>query len=118
MVINHTVIREARQKKAYSQEYVAYILGVSQAQYSRLENGSMVFRVDTLGKLLKILEVNPLEIITFDNDQIELITQTLSIENIVDEGNKLNLKPITDEGMKNINGGSRWYNCIERLRFH
>lgn len=118
MVINHTVIREACQKKAYSQEYVAYILGVSQAQYSRLENGSMVFRVDTLGELLKILEANPLEIITFDNDQIELITQTLSIENIVDEGNKLNLKPITDEEMKNINGGSRWYNCIERLCFH
>lgn len=100
MKINLDTLRKIRQQKAFSQEYVAYILEISQAQYSRLENGSMVFRIDTLGKLLKILEVNPLEIITFDNNQIELITESLKIDN-----NKQ--RSLTKEELKKIEGGSR-----------
>lgn len=44
MEINFDAIRTIRKQKSFSQEYIAHVLGLSQAQYSRLENGSMVFR--------------------------------------------------------------------------
>lgn len=106
MKINFDAIRTIRKRKAFSQEYIAHVLGLSQAQYSRLENGSMVFRVDILARLLEILDVNPLEVLVFSPNQMELIAQSLSIENIIEERlEKLNLFPLTKKEMKNIDGG-------------
>ena len=106
MEINFDAIRTICKQKSFSQEYIAHVLGLSQAQYSRLENGSMVFRVDVLARLLEILDVNPLDVLVFSPNQMKLIAQSLSIENIIEERlEKLNLFPLMKKEMKDIDGG-------------
>lgn len=65
MKINLDKIRLKRIHLGFSQEYVAEYLGISQAQYSRLERGSIEFTVDILGKLVVLLEINPMEVFIF-----------------------------------------------------
>lgn len=78
MKIKEKIIREARQKKEFSQEYMAHILGVSQSHYSNLENGEASFDVEKLGKLLDVLELNPLDAIEFSERQQVFINSTFS----------------------------------------
>ncbi len=71
MRIKDKIIRENRLKKGYSQEYVAESLGISQSQFSKLENGEIYFRINELTKVIELLEINPLELIDFnDKEQI------------------------------------------------
>lgn len=69
MRIKYNIIREVRRNKGYSQEYVAYLLNVSQSHYSKLENGIYSIDFDMLGKILDVLEINLLEIIEFSEKQ-------------------------------------------------
>ncbi|MDE5493655.1 helix-turn-helix domain-containing protein [Elizabethkingia meningoseptica] len=69
MKINLELIRERRLKMGYSQEYIAGVLNISQAKYSRLESGATVFDTTRLGKLIHILELDPLQVI--------ILTETL-----------------------------------------
>lgn len=78
MKIKEKIIREARQKKEFSQEYMAHILGVSQSHYSNLENGEASFDVEKLGKLLDVLDLNPLEVIEFSERQQVFINSSFS----------------------------------------
>lgn len=78
MKIKEKIIREARQKKEFSQEYMAHILGVSQSHYSNLENGEASFDVEKLGKLLDVLDLNPLEVIEFSERQMVFINSSFS----------------------------------------
>ena len=63
--IDYTTIRKVRRQKDLSQQYMAYILQISQAQYSKLETGKAIWDVDKLGETLNILELNFSEVITF-----------------------------------------------------
>ena len=65
MKINYNIIRKIRRQKEISQQYMAYILQISQAQYSKLETGKAIWDVDKLGETLNILELNFSEVITF-----------------------------------------------------
>lgn len=71
-------IRKIREKKGFSQEYMAHILNISQASYARLENEETKITVDRLQKIAEILETN---IIDFFN------TDKFIIHNQNSEGN-------------------------------
>jgi len=55
----HSKLRSARTQKGYTQEYMADSLGISQKQYSRLENGESGITLDYLKKICEKLELNP-----------------------------------------------------------
>jgi len=50
-------IRKARTAKDFSQEYMAEMLGISQRQYSRLENGESEMTLSYLDKISKTLDI-------------------------------------------------------------
>jgi transcriptional regulator with XRE-family HTH domain len=53
-----TNIKQIRELKNLSQEYVAQEIGVSQASYARIESGSIIPKVDRLQRIADILEVD------------------------------------------------------------
>ncbi len=73
MKLNLDKIRLKRIDLGFSQEYIADSLGVSQAQYSRLERGAIEFTIDISGKLIILLEINPIEIFIFSNQMKDLM---------------------------------------------
>lgn len=56
-------IRAQRVKKGLSQEYMATVLGRTQTWYSLLEAGKSKLNFEDLKKIIKILDINPIEII-------------------------------------------------------
>jgi len=68
-------IRSIRMDKGYSQEYMADKLNISQAKYSRLENGSTEFTIKILGKLILLLRIHPDEIILFSDEIKEIMKE-------------------------------------------
>ena len=81
MKVKGNLIREARRRKDFSQDYMANLLDISQSQYSKLENGEANFDVSKLGALLDALELNPLEVIEFSEKQQVFINSSYSGNN-------------------------------------
>ncbi len=73
MKVKHNKIREIRVEKGFSQEFMAEIMEISQSQYSRLESGETVFDVEKLGKVIEILQVNPIDIIDFEEPNTMIV---------------------------------------------
>jgi len=94
MKVKEKLIRQARQKKEYSQEYVADVLGISQSQYSKLENGETEFDINQLGILLDKLELNPLEVIEFSEKQQVFIN---AHNNVVNNAGEINSPLISND---------------------
>ena len=69
MKINYNIIRKTRRQKEISQQYMAYILQISQAQYSKLETGKVVWNTDKLGEVLDVLDLNFLEVVKLSEKQ-------------------------------------------------
>ncbi|CAI9429873.1 transcriptional regulator, y4mF family [Candidatus Ornithobacterium hominis] len=69
MKINYNIIRKTRRQKDLSQQYMAYILQISQAQYSKLETGKAIWDVDKLGEILDVLDLNFLEVVKLSEKQ-------------------------------------------------
>ncbi len=59
-------IRKIREMKDYSQDYMAKKLNMSQNNYSRIEMGKVKVDIDRLLEISKLLEVDPVDIINFD----------------------------------------------------
>ncbi|WP_124643247.1 MULTISPECIES: helix-turn-helix domain-containing protein [Amniculibacterium] len=78
MKIKTEMLREARRKKDYSQEYIAHLLDISQSHYSKIENGDTHMDIIKLGKLFDILDLNPLESIEFSDKQQIFINSAMS----------------------------------------
>jgi len=53
-----TNVKQIRELKNLTQEYVAQELGVSQSSFARMESGSVVPKVDKLQRIAEILEVD------------------------------------------------------------
>jgi len=51
------IVKKLREKKNFSQEYIANQLGLSQSQYCRREKGKVKFLADEIFKLSQIFEV-------------------------------------------------------------
>lgn len=59
------MIKENRKRKNYSQEQLAEILGISTRQLQRIEKNEEETRIQTLKKIIKILEIPDNEIIDY-----------------------------------------------------
>ena len=53
-----TNIKNIRELKNFSQEYVANEIEVSQSTYSRIENGTAPIKIDILQRIAEVLEVD------------------------------------------------------------
>ena len=69
MLLKTEQIRKIRREKDFSQVYMAEVLGRSQSQYSRIENGECSIDIDKANKIAEILDTNPLDIVDFYNKQ-------------------------------------------------
>lgn len=56
---------------------MAYILQISQAQYSKLETGKVVWNTDKLGEVLDVLDLNFLEVVKLSEKQEILIRKVI-----------------------------------------
>lgn len=63
-------IRQIRELKGYSQEYVASKLGVSQRAYSKLETNETKLDWQKITKIAGVFEIDPLDIISFDDNLV------------------------------------------------
>ncbi len=63
-------IRKIRTIKGYTQDYMARSLDVSQRAYSKLENNEIKLDWERLSNISKILEIDPVELISFDDSLI------------------------------------------------
>ena len=63
-------IKNIRELKNFTQEYMADKLVISQAAYSKLEKGDLKISQDKLNKIAEILDVNLEDIKDFDNKRI------------------------------------------------
>ena len=64
--------------KGIKQDNMADVLGISQSQYSKLENGEVIFDVHKLGILMDELDLNPLDVIEFSDKQQTFINSAMS----------------------------------------
>jgi len=65
-----TKIKQIRELKNISQEFIATQLGISTRAYSKIETGETQLSIKRLNEISSILEVPPLEILGFDEKQI------------------------------------------------
>ena len=63
-------IKNIRELKNFTQEYMAEKLDISQAAYSKMEKGDTKISQDKLNKIAEILEVNPDDITDFYNKKV------------------------------------------------
>ncbi|MCF6184283.1 MAG: helix-turn-helix domain-containing protein [Bacteroidales bacterium] len=63
-------IRKIRELKGFSQEYMATQLGISQVAYSKFEKDDKYVNFEKLRNISKILEIDPLKLITFDESHV------------------------------------------------
>lgn len=56
-------IRRKRQELNYSQEYIASVLQMKQANYNKIENGKVELSVAVLFKLADVLDLNVKELL-------------------------------------------------------
>ncbi|MDR0364522.1 MAG: helix-turn-helix domain-containing protein [Bacteroidales bacterium] len=65
-------IKQIRELRNYSQEYVAQELGISQSTYARIESGTIIPKIDRLQRIAEILEID-----------ISFLLNTTNVFNIV-----------------------------------
>jgi transcriptional regulator with XRE-family HTH domain len=63
-------IRKIRRSKDFTQEYMAFEMGISQKAYSDIENSKVKINLDILTKISAILEIKPSDICSI-SDQCE-----------------------------------------------
>jgi len=76
-------IKSFREKKNYTQTYLAEQLGMSQKAYSKIENGDTKLTVDHLLKISEVLEVNLNELLNSESLSIYNNYHTHNGEGIV-----------------------------------
>lgn len=68
-------IRKVRESKDYTQDYLAVKLAISQNAYSKIELGYTKITVERLFQIAQILEVNPVDLLSFGEDKkLHLVT--------------------------------------------
>jgi transcriptional regulator with XRE-family HTH domain len=66
-------IRQAREKRNYTQDYLAAKLAISQNAYSKIELGYTKITIDRLHHIAQVLEVDMFELIKTTNAEITSI---------------------------------------------
>jgi transcriptional regulator with XRE-family HTH domain len=65
-----TKIKQIRELKNFTQEYVAQQLGLSTRAYSKIETGETQLTINRLNEISAILEVQPMEVLGFDDKKV------------------------------------------------
>ena len=63
-------IKQIRELKNFTQEYVAQQLGLSTRAYSKIETGETQLTINRLNEISAILEVPPMEVLGFDDKKV------------------------------------------------
>jgi len=63
-------IKQIRELKNFTQEYVAGKLGLSTRAYSKIETGETQLTINRLNEISTILGIEPMEILGFDEKQV------------------------------------------------
>jgi transcriptional regulator with XRE-family HTH domain len=63
-------IKQIRELKNFTQEYVAQKLGLSTRAYSKIETGETQLTINRLNEISEILQVPPMEVLGFDDKQV------------------------------------------------
>lgn len=63
-------IRKLRELKGFTQDYMARELAISQRSYSKIENNDIKLDWKRIENISRILEIEPLELISFDDSFI------------------------------------------------
>ncbi|MEH6309088.1 helix-turn-helix domain-containing protein [Olivibacter sp. CPCC 100613] len=77
-------IKKIRVSKGFSQEYISYNLGISQATYNKIENNKISLKLNTFITLCKILEVSAFELIP-ENIRVDFLYIKASHEELKNE---------------------------------
>lgn len=70
-------IQQIRKKRKLTQEYVAEIVGIETSSISNIENGKYYPSAENLEKILKVLNITPCEIFSFESYDLK--------ENLINE---------------------------------
>ena len=71
MITNpETKIKQIRELKNLTQEFVATQLDLSTRAYSKIESGETQLTINRLNEISTILEIEPLEVLGFDDKQV------------------------------------------------
>jgi transcriptional regulator with XRE-family HTH domain len=63
-------IKQIRELKNFTQEYVATQLDLTTRAYSKIESGETQLTINRLNEISKILGVEPMEVLGFDDKQV------------------------------------------------
>jgi transcriptional regulator with XRE-family HTH domain len=63
-------IKQLRELKNFTQEYMAQQLGLTTRAYSKIETGETQLTINRLNEISKILSVDPIEALGFDHQNI------------------------------------------------
>lgn len=63
-------IRQIRELRGYSQEFVAHKLGISQRAFSKIETNQTKLDWEKVAGIAEVLEVDPMDMISFDDNLI------------------------------------------------
>lgn len=65
-----TKIKQIRELKNFTQEYMAQNLGLSTRAYSKIETGETQLTINRLNEISAILGVQPMEVLGFDDKKV------------------------------------------------
>lgn len=65
-----TKIKQIRELKNFTQEYMAQKLGLSTRAYSKIETGETQLTINRLNEISAIMGVPPMEVLGFDDKQV------------------------------------------------
>ena len=77
-----TKIKQIRELKNFTQEYVAQQLGLSTRAYSKIETGETQLTINRLNEISAILEVQPMEVLEFDDKKVFNFYNSSDINNV------------------------------------
>ena len=63
-------IRKIREIRGYKQEYLADQLGMSAKSFGKIESGETSLSISRLQQIAKVLDVDPLDVLSFDEKQV------------------------------------------------
>ncbi|MDQ0783161.1 helix-turn-helix domain-containing protein [Chryseobacterium sp. W4I1] len=83
-------IRKIRRSKDFTQEYMAFEMGISQKAYSDIENSKVKINLEILTKISNILEIKPSDICSIshkcgmggDEDRYQSLLEYMKKNNI------------------------------------
>lgn len=77
-----TKIKQIRELKNFTQEYMAQNLGLSTRAYSKIETGETQLTINRLNEISAILGVQPMEVLGFDDKKVFNFYNSNDINNV------------------------------------